>query len=338
MLRLANIKTIHHKIAIFGAVFSLVLSLLPSPAYAGQITARSLTIDSSVASDSTTYSFTFTVPSATVLQSASFTPCTTASGACTTPAGWTGASADLTGQPTNLGDASGWTDASTATALRLAKTGNSAAPSSPVTVSFDTVTNPSAANSTFYVRIATFSDDAYTTGVDTGVVASSTAGEVTVNATVDETLTFTLTDDTVNLGTLGTAVTGADTSTFSAATNATSGYDVYVHGTTLTSGSDTIDPMTSSNTSTQDSEEFGLNVRDNATPDFGSNPSGGSGTGATGYNTADNFQFNDGDKVAQSTTSSNTTAFTVTYIANIAGATEAGAYQTVLNYTIVANF
>ena len=84
--------------------------LLPGNANAAQITARKLTLSSSSPSASnatTTYTFNFTVPSSTVLQSMQAQICTTASGACTTPTGFANASSTLASQPTNLGDASG---------------------------------------------------------------------------------------------------------------------------------------------------------------------------------------------------------------------------------------
>src|SRR3989338_1483613 len=168
--------------------------LLPSTASAAQITSRKLTLSTSSAASgaaTTTYTFNFTVPSATVLQSFEAEVCTTASGSCTTPTGFSNSSSTLSSQPTNLGDAAGWT-VSTVTAgkLRLKKTGNAAAPTGAQTVAFGNVQNPTTTNTTFYARIATYSDDAWATGVDTGVVAASTATAIDLTATVDETLTF----------------------------------------------------------------------------------------------------------------------------------------------------
>lgn len=307
---------------------------------AAQITGRTLTLGSSVASATTTYTFTFTVPSSTVLQSFEAVICTTASGACSTPSGFSNSSSTLSSQPTNLGDASGWSvNTSTAGKLRIKKTGNSAAPTGAQTVVFGNVTNPSATNSTFFARLATYSDDAWTTAVDSGTVAASTAGQITVTASVDETLTFTLSAATVALGTLTTSTTGSGTSTMTASTNASSGYSITVNGNTLQSGANSITALSSQTASSQGSSQFGINLKANTTPSVGSNVSGsGSGTATSNYNTADQFRFVSGDSVASASAPTNSNTYTVSYIANIAGATLPGSYSTTLTYIATATF
>jgi hypothetical protein len=319
---------------------ALLLVNYPSVASAAQITARKVTIGTSVASANTTYSLNFTVPSATVIQSASFTACTTASGTCTTPAGFSVASSTLTAQPTNLGDASGWTvNTATAGSLRLVKSGDVAAPTGAQTVGFSSVVNPSATNSTFFLRMTTYSDAAWTTAIDTGTVATSTAGQITVTASVDETLTFTLATATVALGTLSTAATGTGTSAMTVSTNATTGYSLGYTGTTLTSGASTITGLAAPTASAFNGKQFGINLMSNTTPAIGTATSGaGSGLPATGYNTSNLFKFNSGDTIASATVPTNSNTFTASYIANIDGVTAAGAYATALTYTATANF
>ncbi len=328
---------------LYGAS-SLMLTLFSLMATAGtaqaaQLTARKLTLGSSAASASTTYTFNFTAPSSTVLQSFEAVICTTASGACTTPAGFSVSSATLASQPTNLGDAAGWT-ISTATAgrLRVSKSGNAAAPTAGITVSFAGVTNPSATNSSFYARMTTYSDAAWTTAVDSGTVASSTAGQVTITASVDETLTFTLASSTVALGSLTAATTGSGSTTMGVSTNAASGYVVTVSGGTLTSGANTITALSSNAASTQGSSQFGLNLVANTTPAIGSNPSGGTGAAAANYNTTNSFRFVSGDTVASSSGPSNATTYTMSYIANIPGNQAAGQYSATHTYTATATF
>lgn len=327
---------------------TLLLSYFPNIASAAQITARKVVIGSSDAGANTTYEFTFTVPSTTVIKSASFTACTTASGACTPATGFADVNAStLTGQPTNLGDAAGWAvDTATTGVLKIKKTGNLAAPTpaTPTTVNFSNVKNPTATNSTFFIRMATFSDDAYTTGIDTGVVAASTAGQITVTASVDETLTFTLADATVALGTLTSGATGTGTSSMTVATNATSGYSVTYTGTTLTSGSDTIAAISTRGASVLGNvsglSQFGINLRYNTTPNIGTDMSGIGAGGAYGadYGTIDEYKFLTGDSIATSAGPTNANTFTTSYIANVASVTPAGFYSTVITYVATANF
>lgn len=336
-----KIKILSRRLAYLVSALAFLLAYTPAVVSAAQITGRSVTIGSSLASASTTYVFNFTVPSSTVIKSVGFVACTTASGACTPASGFSSSSSTLTSQPTGLGDASGWTvNTATSGELRVSNSSNATAPSGSQSVSFSSVTNPSATNGTFFIRMTTYSDDSWTTSIDTGTVATSTAGQITVTATVDETLTFTLASATVALGSLSTSVTRSGTSSMTVATNAASGYTVSYSGDTLTSGSNTITAMTVAGASVLDSKQFGINLMANTTPSVGSNVTGtGSGTPATGYGTADQFKFNPaGEIIASASAATNSNVFTTSYIANIDGSTAAGSYSTVLTYTATANF
>ncbi len=337
---MAKSRQLVRRITYILLVASLLLVYLPNIVSASQITARTIIIGSSAAGVSTTYLFNFTVPSTTVIQSLSFAACTTASGACTSAPGFSASSSTLTSQPVNLGDASGWlVDTSIPGELRLSKSGNIAAPTGSQTVGFSGVVNPSATNSTFFLRMSTYSDDSWATLIDTGVVAASTAGQVTVTATVAETLTFTMASETVALGALSTSSTGAATSSMTVATNAASGYSVSYSGNTLTSGLDTITALNSPVASSMNSKQFGINLMANATPAIGSNVFGsGSGAPAANYNTADLFKFNSGDTIASSLVPTNSNTYTVSYIANIDGVTAPGTYSTTLTYVATTNF
>lgn len=330
-------------------IFLVVMSLLiyyPALVSADPITNRSVVIGSSLASANTTYNFTYTAAQSTTIKSVKFQACDAASGACTQTGAASGFSsstpgASLNGQPTNIGSGGTWTiDTTDATALRIKNTSNTGSPSSGITSNFSSVHNPSATNSTFFMRITTYSDDAWTTPIDTGVVAASTAGQITVTASVDETLTFTLASNTVALGTLTTTSTGTGTSTMTLATNATSGYTVSYSGDTLKSGLNSITAMSTPAGSSQNSKQFGINLMANTTPSIGSNVSGsGSGAPTTGYDAANTFKFTtSGDTIASASAPTNSNTFTTSYIANIDGATASGAYSTTITYTATANF
>lgn len=340
-------------VSVVLALVTLQSTMLPQ-ASAAQITSRKLTLSSSAGgASSVTYTFEFTVPSSTVLQSMQAQVCTTASGACTTPTGFVNSSSTLAAQPTNLGDASGWT-VSTATAgsLRLSKSGNSAAPTGSQTVAFGNVTNPTAQNTTFFARITTYSDASWTTPVDTGTVAASTAQQITVSATVDETLTFCTgtsgittsscsgaAGSSVSLGTLTPSSTGSGISQIGVGTNGTSGYAITINGATLTSGANTISALSSQTASSTGTEQFGVNLRDNATPNVGTDPDGsGSGNPTANYNTADQYRFVTGDSIASRNAAEDFRRFHVSYVANIGTATEAGTYTATMTYIATATF
>ncbi len=346
-------RTIYLLIALVLALVALQ-SVFNAKVSAAQITARKVTLSNSAgAGTGVTYTFNFTVPTATVIQSMQAQVCTTASGACSTPSGFLNNTSTLVSQPTNLGDASGWTvNTSTAGSLRIANSGNVAAPTGAQTVVFGNVTNPTAQNTTFFARISTFSDAAWTTSIDTGTVAASTAQAISLSATVDETLTFCTgtsgvttsscagaTGSAVALGTLTASTTGTGLSQMGVGTNGGGGYAITVNGATLTSGGNTITALAAQTASTVGTEQFGLNLRDNATPNIGADPDGaGTGTPTGTYNTVDQFRFVTADSVASKGASESFRRYQVAYIANIDTATEAGTYTATMTYIATATF
>ncbi len=273
---------------------------LGQAAYAASITPRTLTISSSkINGTGVTYAFTFKTPAATALKSLAFTPCTTASGTCTLPSGFSRTGYSLTGQPTNLGSGT-WTIDSTTVApaptinagsLLITNAGNSTAqvPANLITVSFNGVHNPDVASgTTYYLRIATFSDVAYTTSIDTGTTAAATVLQITLTGTMPESLIFCVgatitaistvpnctsaTNGAVNFNQLfSPSDTAYATSQMAASTNAASGYVITVSGATLTSGGNTITAMSTTDVSKHGFSQFGLNLVSNT----GVDPIGG---------------------------------------------------------------
>lgn len=183
---------------------------------------------------------------------------------------------------------------------------------------------------------------------DTGdiLVEILTDDSVNITATVDESLSFSISDVAIGFGTLtsanaryATSDASGDTSAqvahnLVAGTNATGGYTITVQGATLTSGSDTIDAMATEATSSAGTEQFGLRMT----------ASGGSGTVDTNYdnNPADSYMFgatsSTADDVASASGSSADTTYSCYYLANIAANTEAGSYSTDLTYIATAQF
>lgn len=341
-----------------SALVLLVIAMPGRPAFAAQLTSRKLTLSSSaVSATGTSYTFNFTAPSSTTVLSANIDLCTTASGTCTpagtgVPSGLTTTSATV-GSVTNLGSGGTWTGTFTTNGrLRIANASNTGSPSGTVAIVINNIQNPNTANQTFYARITTYSDAAWTTPIDTGTAASSTANQITINASVDESLTFCTgtsgitssscagaTGTSVGLGTLTATSTGSGTSLIGVATNAGSGYSVTVNGTTLTSGTNTIAALATQTASTQGSSQFGMNLRANTTPSVGADPAGtGTATPTTNYNTANQFRFVTGDSIASAAAADNFRQFTVSYIANVSSGQAAGSYSTNLTYIATATF
>jgi hypothetical protein len=170
---------------------------------------------------------------------------------------------------------------------------------------------------------------------------------VTVTATVNPTLSFSLGSNTVALGTLSSSARTAGAHSLSVATNGPGGFVVTYNGATLTNTSTGSHPMTvyapSATPPTIGTEGFGINLKLNTAPVGSSaNPvtnAGATCTPAANYNTADQYYF-----VASTATAiTNMSAaadctFEVSYMANISTVTPAGAYSTSITYIASATF
>ncbi|MFA5946462.1 MAG: hypothetical protein WC813_00370 [Patescibacteria group bacterium] len=193
----------------------------------------------------------------------------------------------------------------------------------------------------------------YATGNTTsgqGAIVIETNADVVVTATVNSTLTFAVSDNTIGFGPLDSAddrfatgdtngsSTAATAHTFAVATNAVSGFAVTINGSTLTSssaGNPTITAIGAANSaSSVGTEQFGVRYT----------VAGGSGTvtspyAAAGYayDTASMSTYV-GDQVASSTGPSATSTYDAIYVANITGSTEAGTYTTTINYVATGTF
>jgi hypothetical protein len=141
------------------------------------------------------------------------------------------------------------------------------------------VVNPTTDNNTFYVRIVTFSDN-YTTVVDNGGTANSTASTINITAKVQETLNFSvgstptsptgcgaLTNGGIALGDVNGVLnftTAYDAhSYFRVSTNANNGTLIYYSGDTLKSGSNSIASIglaAGGTSSTPGTAQFGLAI------------------------------------------------------------------------------
>jgi hypothetical protein len=240
----------------------------------------------------------------------------------------------------------------------------------PVSYQLQSITNPTTANQTFFVRIATrTTTNATGAATDAGTVTASTATQIILDGTMPESLVF-CTGGTIGL-TAGvpdcaTATSGAvsfnqlfsptDTATatsqMAASTNAGFGYAISVNGPTLTSGSNTISTMSTAAAGVRGISQFGLNLKANTTTT--SNPAIGTevapaangtnyrGQAASTYDAVDTFKFVSGNTVANSANGgpggSDAQIFTASYIVNVPGSQPAGTYTTTLTYICTPTF
>ena len=343
-------------------------------ASATQITARSLLLQNgsggdggSKAGGSVKHFFTFTLPTTGNVGSIQFLYCTIAAGTCTTPTGLVTTSSTY-GVETG---ATGFTlNNTTNGAPYITRVASSVTGGTVVSYHLNAVTNPTTTNQTFFVRISTFVSINATGGaVDTGTVAASTATQVLISGIMPESLIFcvggavsapggipdcsTATSGTISFNQLFAPTdTATTTSQMAASTNAGSGYNITVSGTTLTSGSNTITALSTAGVGIHGVSQFGMNLKANTTVTStvaigseiapASNGTNYRGQAIATYNTVDNFKFASGDSVANSanggTGGTDAQIFTVSYIVNVPGSQPAGTYTSTLTYVCTPTY
>jgi len=355
----------------------LVLQIIPiGSVSATQIGARRLQLESEPTHNEgaapggiVKHHFYFTLPSVgnADVGSIKFEYCELAAGACVMPTGLLTNMAD-TNVTEQIGAAGFTLDKSTNGVLYLTRTPAPVNANMAVSYQFSHVTNPSAVNTTFFVRITTYTEaDLGGTIVDTGTVAASTSDGVVLSGIMPESLVF-CTGRYVGLNAFllpdcATAETGTisfdklfsptdtatTTSMMAASTNAGTGYAITVNGLTLYSGSNFITAMGSTTTSTKGVGQFGLNLKANVgDPIVGAEIAPITdgvdyfGEAATNYDTLENYKFTTGDVVADSGTptssATNIQIYSVSYLVNVPGRQPAGTYTTTLTYICTAQF
>ncbi len=198
----------HGKTAlILGLILTLVAMYLAIPiSQAAQITSRQMKISDSrptAASTSVTYDFQGTTSTDTV-KCLRMRICNESdiTGSCTKPTGLstTGAAKGDAGD-WNVWDQTHWTGTFTTDGDVKYTYSTGEIGGTNASFSTDSITNPTSAG-VYYAWINTYSDEACSTAVDSGVTAFYIIAGVTVSATVAETLSVTISDSAIGFGTL----------------------------------------------------------------------------------------------------------------------------------------
>lgn len=215
-----------------------------------------------------------------------------------------------------------------------------------VVITYDSTNSTNASTpGTYVVDIGgTFGD---TGSISVNLIADDT---VSVSATVQQAITFTISTSTIYFGNLSSGAakyasstnTSGDSTetiahTLAVSTNAPSGYAITVRGQTLTSQqnpANTIDATGGTAVSSSaGTEQFG--IRATASGGTGSTiDSTFSGGSTYGYDATATTSVS----FASGSGATNTTTYSLRYLANIAGTTEAGTYAASLVYVATANF
>ena len=160
-------------------------------------------------------------------------------------------------------------------------------------------------------------------------------------------LEMTINTSLADLGVLDSTAAKTANATFGVRAYTSSGYTVVTMSQPPKTGTGvTLTPMSTLGSSTPGTEQFGMNLVANTSPaSFGADPSPqpdpsfAHGHAATGYKTANQYKYNAGDVIAQtSDTGWGQTNFTISYIGNISPITKAGQYSMVHDLVVVPTY
>lgn len=371
-------KSLQSFISIVSAEGLLLLSVAPAllsaqTTYAGVVEPRSIQMSSSNPSNAgTSYLVTWNPASTTSIAGIVVDFCSNSpieGNSCTAPAGFNvgGTGATISGVSASLG--TGWTVCNSTTTCPSVSAGtiiitNTTAQAQSTTTADDftitNVVNPSAVGS-FYARIFTYSTaataEAYTstapgTYVDDGGIALSTAGEIDLQATVQETLTFCVYTGascssanpvSVGLGTQTGGQTVIDSSAvytspvnFTISTNAKNTVGVNLVGNTLKDASGDTIPAVGSTAAgiTAGTPDFGiylstLGTNMSAVAPYSNATTCGGGTGycyALDTNATTGTTSTYGEEIAKMTGPADNSLSTITYGVTASLTTPSGVY------------
>lgn len=268
---------------------------------------------------------------------------------CTPPVGFDVSTATIAAQ-TGVGDFS-IAPGATANSVLFTRPPTMVPGGTTITVELSGVTNP-AAEGTYFGRIQTYTaTDGTGIAVNEGGVTFAIEQPIDISTYVPPylflcvaiTLPGYLCDNAsgnfIDFGELSANQTRTGTSQFLVATNAGAGFVVYINGSPPTSGNNVIPGMTARGPSQRGVSQFGINIRDNANPDVGTDPVGvGSGVVAADYNVPNEFRFLPEQIVVSSNTTTADKKFTTSYIVNVTSNQKPGIYNTTLLYVAMATF
>jgi hypothetical protein len=206
------------------------------------------------------------------------------------------------------------------------------------------ITNPPSPGAYSILLGSSFGDNG---SITQNIITNDT---VAMTALVSQSLTFTISTTTLYFGTLGSGAVKFASSTnisgdtietiahsLAVSTNAPGGYNISIRGQTLTSqqnASNTISAIGAfAASSTPGTEQFGIRATASGGTGFTVDPTYSAST-SYGYDATATTSA----PLATGSGSTNTTTYSLRYIANIAGTTEAGTYVANLVYVATANF
>jgi hypothetical protein len=303
-VRPAQVKIFLALILVVALTFPPLVNLFVAKVQAGTLSSYKLQINNSqAAATGVTYGFFWTTSATTAIKQIDIQICTTATGTCTAPTGFSSGTPTLSSD--NIAGTGRTTTGPTSNAFRVVVTTPSSQSTQAMFLNFTGITNPSTINSTYYARTTTYSDTGTTVidGTTAAAFAVLDTSSIAVSASVDPNFAFsvagvssggnfnggtgninvTSTATTLPFGTLTAGTPKIAAQDVTVTTNAANGYTVTASASATTQAGSP--PLVSGSTNNIDSF-----TGTNASPTTWSNPSGSTAnvnTGFFGYSTED---------------------------------------------------
>jgi hypothetical protein len=218
---------------------------------------------------------------------------------------------------------------------------------------FTGIINPTYKIHSFAIRLSDYaSTNATGTPIDVGSIVNMINEDVTLETQVPPMLIFCLAQKVElncngmeggnysDLGDLSPSTTLKAESQMAVGTNASGGFVITATGTSLAAGTHEISPLATPTVSKPGTNQFGINLVENTSPEVGHDPDGdfSNAIADVTYDQPNKFAFRSGDIVASAPNVSLIRRFTTSYIVNISPTLPAGVYTTTITYVCTGRF
>lgn len=335
-------------------VIVLALFIFVAPASADKrFQDRGLYMQSARAGDTTAYTVSFRYMSPEPVGSVDLLFCIDPipHHACVTPPGLDVSGAELSEQ---LGE-QGFSILSRSTnRIVLTRNPTMVLPTSTVSsYKFENIINPGNMSNSFSIRLKSHaSTNATGPQIDFGSIKGQITNEIELITQVPPMLIFCMAEQVElnctstnkkyhkNMGDLNTSSTLTAQSQMAVGTNASGGFAITANGTAMSSGTNTIQGTSRPSESRPGTNQFGINLAENSTPDIGSEPEGewANAVVSADYSIPNRYKFVSGDVIAYSPNVSLMKKYTVSYILNSSPQLRAGVYSTTVTYIASGRF
>lgn len=352
-LRVNSLHSVYGLVEVLAVIVVLLLVFVSPTSAAMRFQDRSLMIDDARPGATTTYTVSFRYMSPLPVGSVELLFCNDPipHHDCVTPAGLDASNAQLDSQSGETGYSIGERSTNRIVLTRPSTVITSSGEASAYV--FKNITNPISTKDAYSVRLKSHtSTNATGPQIDFGSVRAQVTDDIIIQTQVPPMLIFCVAEQVAmnctdtnrryyaDMGELSARSTLAAQSQMAVGTNASGGFVVMAHGSSMASGTNVISGLRQPSESRPGSNQFGINLAHNGTPRVGLSPEGewSNAVAAADYSIPDRYKYVPGDVVAHSPNVSLMRKFTVSYIVNSEQALHPGVYTTTITYIASGRF